>query len=204
MTSADEALELLDYKHRVFEVYAAVRNSDDPEAAWGLWRSTRDDLFASHPQSPVPSSERGAFAGLEYFGYDPRARVLADVSDEPPEHLEIGTSGGGTYGFTRLGTARFSLYETDLELALWWLDGYGSGLFLPFRDASSGKQTYGAGRYLLDTVKGADLGTQDGKLVLDFNFSYNPSCAYDPKWVCPLAPSENRLDCEIRAGERLP
>lgn len=202
MNSAAEALELLDYKRRVLELYAAIRNSEDPPAAWDLWRRTRDDLFANHPQSAIPVSERRAFAGLQYFDYDPKARVLAEVSDEPPEHLEIGASGGGSYGFTRFATVHFALFDTEVELALWWLDGYGSGLFLPFRDGTSGRETYGAGRYLLDTVKGADLGTRDNKLVLDFNFAYNPSCAYDPKWVCPLAPPANRTAIEIRAGER--
>jgi uncharacterized protein (DUF1684 family) len=100
--------------------------------------------------------------------------------------------------------ARFEFDGVERELELYWLDGYGGGLFLPFRDGTSGSETYGAGRYLLDTVKGADLGTDGDRLVLDFNFAYNPSCAYDPKWVCPLAPYPNRLVTPIRAGERYP
>ena len=82
------------------------------------------------------------------------------------------------------------------------LDGYGGGVFLSFADATSGTETYGACRYLLDTVKGSDLGEHGGRLVLDFNFAYNPSCAYDPRWVCPLAPPGNRLAIPVRAGER--
>ena len=85
---------------------------------------------------------------------------------------------------------------------LYWLEGYGGGVFLPVADATSGKTTYGAGRYVLDTVKGADLGTDGERLVLDFNFAYNPSCAYDPAWVCPLATPSNRLSVPIEAGER--
>ncbi len=83
--------------------------------------------------------------------------------------------------------------------------GYAGGLFVPFRDASNGHETYGAGRYLLDTAKSADLGpgSADGSLILDFNFAFQPSCAFDPKWSCPLAPPENRLDLRIEAGERL-
>jgi uncharacterized protein (DUF1684 family) len=77
-------------------------------------------------------------------------------------------------------------------------------MFLSFADATSGRETYGACRYLLDTVKGADLGERGGELVIDFNFSYNPSCAYDPRWVCPLAPPGNRLAVPVRAGERAP
>jgi uncharacterized protein (DUF1684 family) len=91
-----------------------------------------------------------------------------------------------------------------VSLAVYWLEGYGGGLFLPFRDALAGRETYGGGRYLLDTVKGADLGTgDDGRLVLDFNYAYNPSCAYDPRWSCPLAPSENRMRIAVEAGERM-
>ena len=89
-----------------------------------------------------------------------------------------------------------------MTLELYWIEGYGGGLFLSFRDATAGSETYGAGRYLLDTVKGADLGASGGRLVLAFNFAYNPSCAYDPRWVCPLAPTANSLPLAITAGER--
>ena len=112
--------------------------------------------------------------------------------------------GDGAYAFTRFGEAAFELGGESLSLELYWLEGYGGGVFLPVADATSGKETYGAGRYVLDTVKGADLGTQDGRLVLDFNFAYNPSCSYDPAWVCPLATPSNRLRIPIRAGERHP
>ena len=95
----------------------------------------------------------------------------------------------------------FELAGEQRRLALYWLEAYGGGVFLPFRDSTSGSETYGAGRYLLDTVKGADLGEEKGRLVLDFNFAYNPSCSYDPRWACPLAPPENRLPVPIRAGE---
>jgi len=196
-------LDLLDWKRRVFELYAEVRRAADPEAAWRRWREVRDELFASHPQSPIPEEDRGSFRSLPYFDHDPTARVLADVEPADAEHYEIGTSDGGTYGFTRFGVARFRFDGRDLALEAYWLEGYGGGVFLPFRDATAGRETYGAGRYLLDTVKGSDLGTSpDGRLVLDFNFAYNPSCAYDPRWACPLAPPPNRLDVEIRAGER--
>jgi len=89
---------------------------------------------------------------------------------------------------------------------VWWLGSYGGGVFVPLRDATSGRTTYGGGRYLLDTVKGADLGgsASDGVLVLDLNFAYNPSCAYDPAWACPLAPPGNVLAVEVPAGEGVP
>jgi uncharacterized protein (DUF1684 family) len=87
---------------------------------------------------------------------------------------------------------------------MFWLLDYSGGFFLSFRDATCGDETYGAGRYLLDTAKGADLGTdENGRVVLDFNFAYQPSCSYDPRWSCPLPPRENWLTMPIRAGERL-
>jgi len=89
------------------------------------------------------------------------------------------------------------------ELVVYWIAGYGGGVFLPFADATSGKETYGGGRYLLDGIKGADLGMKGDKIVLDFNFAYNPSCAYSPRWSCPLAPPHNRLRSPVRGGEKM-
>lgn len=197
-------LQLLDWKRRVFKLYAEVRAATEPARAWERWKTARDELFATHPQSPIPAETRARFGGVPYFDYDPAARVLARVEPSTPEHYDIQTSGeaSGTYGFTRFAVALFELDGQPLSLELYWLDGYGGGLFLPFHDATSGKETYGAGRYLYDTVKGSDLGVESGRLVLDFNFAYNPSCAYDPKWVCPLAPLANRLTVPVRAGER--
>ena len=199
---ANDALALADWRRRVFELYQAVREAREPAAAWRGWRAGRDELFARHPQSPLPAGERADFRGLACFGYDPSARVLATVAPLEPATLEIATSGEAAFRFTRFGTAAFEFGGEPQALELYWLEGYGGGLYLPFADATSGDETYGAGRYLLDTVKGADLGLEGDRLVLDFNFAYNPSCAYDPRWVCPLAPPGNRLPFAIRAGER--
>jgi uncharacterized protein len=204
LTPAD-LFDLLDWKRRIFAVYAEVRAATDPASGWRRWRAVRDELFTTHPQSPVPTVERAGFPGLPYFDYDPRYRVAGDVRQAEPERYDIATSGeaGGSYSFTRFATVGFDLLGEHAELELYWLEGYGGGLFLPLRDATSGTVTYGAGRYMFDTVKGADLGTErDGGLVLDFNFAYNPSCSYDPRWVCPLAPPPNRLHVRIEAGER--
>jgi uncharacterized protein (DUF1684 family) len=196
-------LDLLDWKRRIFACYAEVRASNDPAEAWALWRGTRDELFASHSQSPIPEQSRGRFSGLDYFDYDPEFRVLGEVVEAEPRGFEIGASGGGTIAFDRFASVRFELGGEGAELELYWLRGYGGGVFLPFADGTSAAETYGAGRYLLDTVKGSDLGTgADGRLVLDFNFAYNPSCSYDPAWVCPLATPNNRLTLAIEAGER--
>lgn len=199
-----ELLDLADWRRRVFDLYRFVREDGDAPAAWSLWRATRDELFGSHSQSPLPEGERSSFQGIEYFTYDPSFRVVGRVNDLPPKRYDIAASGEGTFSFTRFAVVTFVLEGREHELALYWLEGYGGGLFLPFKDTTSGNETYGAGRYLLDTVKGADLGEAPEGLVLDFNFAYNPSCSYDPRWSCPLAPPENRLDLRVAAGERTP
>ncbi len=204
MTAPAQPLQLLDWKRRIFALYEEVRAAGNPAAAWEHWRSTRDELFRGHPESPLPENEREMFAGLPFWDYEPSARVLAEVAETEPKRYEIGTSGDGSYAFVRFALASFELVGERLELELYWLEGYGGGIFLPFADATSGKESYGAGRYVLDTVKGSDLGTEDGRLVLDFNFAYNPSCSYDPSWVCPLATPANRLSVSIEAGERYP
>jgi uncharacterized protein (DUF1684 family) len=202
VSAPDDPLSLLDWKRRVAGLYADVRRAAEPAEAWTLWRQTRDELFKTHPQSPLPAPERGAFEGLPYFDYDPAHRVHAEVQDAQRRRYEIGTSGDGAYAFERFALAIFELAGESQSLELYWLEGYGGGLFLPFADATSARETYGAGRYLFDTVKGADLGIESGRLILDFNFAYNPSCSYDPSWVCPLATPANRLSVAVRAGER--
>ena len=198
-----DRLELLDWKRRIFALYQDVRGSPDPLAAWRQWRGVRDELFFAHPQSPVPQAERPGFPGLPYFQYDPAARVLAEVAPLPPEPSDLPGSTSSAFSFTRFALARFALFGRALQLELYWLDGYGGGLLLPFCDTTNGRETYAGGRYLLDTVKGADLGAEGDRLILDFNFAYHPSCVYDPRWACPLTPPPNRLPVPVRAGERL-
>ena len=204
--AADDVLALLDWRRRIFALYEDVRARAATSArdAWWHWRGTRDDLFREHSQSPVPASARPGFGGLAYYEFDPELRVSARLVDRPAERIEIVSSTGEPIRFTRIGSCLFELAGADRSLDAFWLEAYGGGLFVPFRDATAGRETYGAGRYLLDTAKGADLGSgDDGGIVLDFNFAYNPSCAYDPRWSCPLAPPANRLDVEVRAGERV-
>lgn len=199
-----DLLELADHRRRVAELYAAVRAEPEPRAAFELWRAGRDRLFATHPQSALAPGQRAGFRGLCYFEYDPAARVLAEVTPAEPARYDIPSSDGSSYhAFTRFGLARFALAGHDLVLELYWLEGYAGGIFCPFSDLTAGRDTYGGGRYLLDTAKGADLGSEDARLILDFNFAYNPSCAYDARWACPLAPPANRLQVAVRAGERL-
>lgn len=191
------------WRRTVADLYARVRSTGDAVVAWQDWRAVRDDLFRSHPQSPL--DEPAGFGGLAYFDYDPALRFLVGVVPHTGPELELP---GGADGMLRLQPfALTSGLQAALgrELTLYWLLGYCGGVFLPFSDATSARETYGAGRYLLDTIKSADLGTApDGRTVLDFNFAYNPSCAYSVRWVCPLAPAENRLPVPVRAGEKTP
>ncbi|GAC1345506.1 MAG: DUF1684 domain-containing protein [Candidatus Dormibacteria bacterium] len=203
MPEPNEApLELLDWRRRVADLYADIRREPHPEVAWARWRDVRADLFTRHPQSPY-GANRGAATAPYLYAYDPRLRVRGVVTPAAAARLELPGSGPDTHGATRVGRVEFALNGEGLALGVYWLHGYSGGLFLPFSDATSGTETYGAGRYLLDTAKAADLGGDGHGLVLDFNFAFHPSCAHDPRWSCPLTPPENRLGLPIRGGERL-
>jgi hypothetical protein len=188
-----------------------IDEGDDLVAVWNTFRATKDALFASHPQSPLDAEARATFRGLAYFAYDPAFRVTATLIPETAEDEVLAPSSGAhAMPLRRAGRVSFTLGGDAMTLAVYWIDVYGGGLFLPFRDATSGGETYGAGRYLHDTVKGSELlrlddtgghGYAGGQVLLDFNYAYNPSCAYDPRWVCPLTPPQNRLAVAIRAGE---
>ncbi len=197
-------MAVLDWRRRVHALYAAVRNTPDPVAAHATWRAGRDDLFGHHPASPIPPDQRDHFAGLPYGAYDPALRFTVELDgDVEPRHLDVPTGTDGVVSFERIGRLHLDGLGT---LDAWWLQSYGNGLFVPLLDANPA--TYGGGRYVLD--KGADLGgTVDGSglpvtLVVDLNFAYNPSCAYDPAWACPLAPPENRLRVAVHGGELAP
>jgi uncharacterized protein len=198
------SLSLLGWRRRVHELYAEVRATPDLPTAHDLWRRGRNELFASHPDTPLLPDDRPRFRGLPIAPYDPALRFEVAVDDDvEPQRFEVPTATDGVVPFSRIGV----VHLPDLgDLDVWWLDSYGGGVFLPVKDALAGTETYGGGRYLLDTVKGADLGgdVRDGVLVVDLNFAYNPSCAYDPAWVCPLAPPGNRLAAPVRGGELMP
>ena len=194
------SLTLLSWRRRMHDIYARVRDLD-PAQGHQLWCRERDDLFASHPDSPLLAADRSGFRGLPVSDYDPsmRFQVTLDVNVEP-WRLEVPTGTDGLVVFDRVGT--MSLPGLG-SLDAWWLASYGGGLFVPVKDSLAGTQTYGGGRYLIDTVKGADLGgaVDRGELVVDLNFAYNPSCAYDPAWACPLAPPGNNLEVPVAVGE---
>ena len=194
-------LDLWDYRRRVHDIYRKMREGRPGEETWAAWRAARDLLFGEHPQSPI--EDRGGFDGLNYFAYDPEWRTLARFIPVDNEPEVIGTSDEGTARFVKTGTLHFAVKGNQASLDVLWLDAYGGGVFLPFRDATNGETTYGGGRYLLDTVKGADLGHSGDQVILDFNYAYHPSCVHSPRWSCPLAPPANRLGFKMSAGERL-
>ncbi len=202
--TATDALDLLDWKRQIFALYATVCATADPEEGWNTWRERRSWLFRHHPQSPIPIDQREGYGGPAYHPYDPRWRVLAAVEDIAPRERPLAASTSGTLPFVAVGRARFTLAGSEHELELAWNAAYGGGVLVVFADATSSVTTYGGGRYVVDTIKGADLGFDRERrtMVLDFNFAYNPSCAYDPRHTCPLAPAANRLPLAICAGER--
>jgi hypothetical protein len=196
-----QVLDLWDYRRRVDDIYRMARDGGPGRQTWASWTRDRDELFVSHPQSPI--EDRVVFAGLTYFPYDEAWRTVGQFSPVEDEATLLESSSAGTAQFFRAGVVEFEVKGHSGSLEILWLDAYGGGLFLPFRDASNGHTTYGGGRYLLDTVKGADLGHEGDSIVLDFNYSYHPSCVHSSRWSCPLAPPSNILDFAVEAGERL-
>lgn len=209
--SATDRAWLADWRRRVGALYAEVRAmaATDPAIALAHWRAVRELLYREHPQSPVPPDARAGFRAT-HFEHDPGLRFEVTVAPAPPPApgafaLELPNSGADTLSFSRVGRIAIPFPDGPRSLSVFWMAGYAGGLFIPFRDATNGTDTYGAGRYLIDAAKSADLGgdPSTGTLMVDFNFAFQPSCAFDPRWACPLAPPENRLDIPIRAGERL-
>ncbi|MGA8296974.1 MAG: DUF1684 domain-containing protein [Acidimicrobiales bacterium] len=195
-------LQLADWRRRVAELYAEVRSAEDPERGHELWRDGRDALFRSHPESPLAADDPLRETGLPYWPYDPDVRFEVHViSVHEQVRIEVATDNAKT---TMRLVGRVELPDPiGAKVDLWWLEQYGGGLFLPLRDSTAGHETYGGGRYCLDTAKGSDLGGRGDALIVDFNFLYHPSCRYDPRWVCPLAPAGNTIDLPLRAGEKL-
>ena len=191
---------LWDWRRQISDLYARVRAARDPQAAWADWRATRDRLFGLHPDTPLDAP--ASFTGLPYFAYDPGLRFAVTLAGMNGPPLSLPAGGDGMLQLQPFARTVGLAAALGKELTLYWLAGYGGGVFLPFADATSGKQSFGAGRYLLDTIKSADLGADaEGRTILDFNFAYNPSCAYSARWVCPLAPAENRVSIGVAGGE---
>lgn len=206
MTNADPQafLDLVDWRRRVGDLYRIT----GPDAL-DRFRESRDHLFRTHPQSPVEPDERASFGGLHYFPPDPAFRVKARFETGDGTELLIETGGeDGAVRYRRAGLLAFQLEGEPCRLTVLSLVQYAGGLFVPFRDATSGRETYGGGRYLFDTAKDTDglvleITPGSPELTIDFNYAYNASCAYSPRWACPLAPPENHLRVPVRAGEKV-
>ena len=159
------------------------------------FRSGKDHFFATNPHSPLTPQQQQAFRGLRYF--PPNADLRLEVSVESfdsAEIIQIPTSTGDFQAYTRYGRFTFNINGQEAALTLYRNE---DEFFLPFVDALAGSETYPAGRYLeVEQLT-------NGKFVVDFNMAYNPYCAYNPYWSCPLTPFENRLKVPIRAGEKI-
>ena len=196
-------LELAGWRREISELYAAVREQDKPERGHALWRSRRDELFRTHPQSPLLPDDPLRAIGLPYWPYDLDLRFELPLLPVPePTRLSIPADGDGMTSLRLIGRVELPS-PLDASIDVWWLQQYAGGLFLPLRDGTAGVTSYGGGRYVLDTAKGADLGGEPDVLVIDMNFLYHPSCRYSPAWQCPLAPEGNTISAPVRAGERL-
>jgi uncharacterized protein (DUF1684 family) len=159
------------------------------------FRAEKDDFFAHHPQSPLTADQKRTFSGLRYFDEDPALRLEVTVEPFPArEEIEIQTSTGDVRVYIRFGRFKFSVDGLEAELTIYETE---HGYFLPFVDSLAGTETYPAGRYLdPEPLPG-------NRFLVDFNLAYNPYCAYNDAWSCPLTPFENRLKVPIRAGEKL-
>ena len=158
-------------------------------------RRQKDQFFKQHPESPLTPAQKRDFTGLEYFPEAPELSFELLLERFPePEIIRIQTSTGEVQPYQRYGKVHFQLGGQIAELTI-YANHY--GLFLPFADSLAGKETYPAGRYLEPEL------LPDGKVAIDFNLAYNPYCAYNDAWSCPLTPAENRLKVPIRAGEKI-
>jgi len=194
------AWDVADWRRSTFDIYSNVRAMRDPARAHALWVQRRREMLVTHPASPVSSQDRSNPGIGEVATYDPNYRFIVKLDvDVPVLTRDVQTGTDGVVPFERLGIVRLPGFGA---LDVWRLKSYGGGIFVPLRDTTAGKTTYGAGRYLLDTIKGADLGGNASGLVVDLNFAYNPSCAYDEAWACPLPGPGNRLDAEVPVGEQ--
>ena len=162
------------------------------------FRERRDDHYGNHPDSPLSAEQQASFAGLQYFDERPELALELEIDTSDPdvgEHIEMQTSDGTAKHYVRAGRLNFTVDGQQVRLAV-FKDVARGRYFLPFRDATSGKESYGAGRYLDPKLR------PDGKLVVDFNYAYNPYCAYGDGWSCPIPPLENFLKVPIAAGEK--
>ncbi len=176
------------------------KEQDDASRQLEAFRKQKDKFLAEHPQSPILPEDKEHFRGASYYPVEMKYRVIANLVPETrPGVFRVQTTTGDFKEYTRIGRLEFEIDGQKLSLVAFMPPAdeplHGNRLFVPFRDKTSGKETYGAGRYL-------DLNKRPGdQYVLDFNRAYNPYCAYSPYYSCPIPPGENNLPVEIKAGE---
>ncbi len=210
MAAAYDYFDLYDYRQRTFLMYrkrnSLLQEDTNPAAVAQQFREEKDDLFLNHPQSALDNDQKSKFKGLSYFPYNPSYVIETEIIEIPPRAITVQKNAYESMTMTSVAQVTFAIKDQAATLSIYWLELYGGGLFLPFHDATSPDTCYGAGRYLFDTIKGSNFleSMKNGKrtIILDFNYAYNPSCAYNKAWVCPLAPVENRIEPAIEAGEK--
>lgn len=210
MAAAYNYFDLYDYRQRTFLLYrkrnTLLQQDTNPSAVIKEFRAEKDELFLHHPQSALDEIQKSKFKGLSYFDYNPKFVIEAEINEVPPRAVTVPKNAYETMTMTSVARVTFAIDSIPVTLSIYWLELYGGGLFLPFHDPTSPDISYGAGRYLFDTIKGSNFleSMKDGKrtIILDFNYAYNPSCAYNIAWVCPLPPVENRIEPRIEAGEK--
>ena len=203
-------LSLINWRREIFSIYDEVRSEEDGIVAWNIWKDKREKLFKFHFESPTfdPNKQSGFNDVPVLYSYNQKFSLFSKF--EQISNSEIIQLNTDEYSITRLKPFIKTTNLRDflgIELTVFKIEGYGGGLFLPFTDSGckSGGAHYEGGRYLIDTVKGADLGElKTDELRLDFNFSYNPSCSYNSKWTCPILKDYNRISILVDAGEKKP
>ena len=202
-----DPLQLTDWRRTISALYAEIRannqTSEQRKQMWEHFRQVKDQLFWNHPMTPLMPEQQSLTDTAPFFEYDSDYAVWGKFNTDVLQYtLDTQLAADGEFAYTRVAEIDFELKGEANLLNMYWIDGYGGALYLPFGDSTNGKETYGGGRYLYDAIKGADLGSNGDQILLDFNFAYNPSCAYNHLWSCPLPPAENKLLIPILAGEK--
>jgi uncharacterized protein len=205
MVSGSYAAALVEWREIIGEIYKEIRatHAVDARRAWERFREQRDSLYKHHSCSALTEAEKLQFGGFPNYSYDPAFCFTGEVEYEADETKYSARISEAKLTYRRIGVAKFDYLGNTRELNIFWLDIYGGGIWIPVGDETNGETTYGGGRYLFDTCKGANLGiSKDGrKILLDMNFLYPPSCSLNTQWVCPLCPRQNELPFRIEAGE---
>lgn len=210
MFTPNNPFTLIEWQRSITQLYALIRGMavNNQKEAWMAYCTMRNALFKDHLNSPLNPEQKTTFKELSYYPYNPAWRTIGTINPNVKrETFKIYSGSDNIVQYTRVGCIDFELEikqkKEQLTLNIYWLGGYGSGLLLPFGDKTNGKETYSGGRYLYDTIKGVDLGVEETKIVLDFNYAYNPLNVYNSNQINPITPDENKLPIAIEGGEKM-